>query len=293
MVQTTVPSLTITLIVFLAAGFMLDTSPVAGGSEEVIRVLESTFNLSPVLFIVPGLVIFMIVRKIPAIPALIVGSLLGGAFAIMLQPNIINQISGISDNYFKSAGMALMKGMSTDTAITTENEMITSLLSSGGMAGMMNTIWLIICAMVFGGVMESCGMLEVIAERIIRFAHSTGSLVASTVATCIFFNLTASDQYMAIAVPGRMFAGTYKKRGYRPELLSRTLEDAGTVTSVLVPWNTCGATQAKVLGISTFAYAPYAIFCLVSPLMTIFFAYAGIGIKKEIVTESTEDHNAN
>jgi len=293
MVQTTVPSLTITLIVFLAAGFMLDTNPVAGGSEEVIRVLESTFNLSPVLFIVPGLVIFMIVRKIPAIPALIVGSLLGGAFAIMLQPNIINQISGISDNYFKSAGMALMKGMSTDTAITTENEMITSLLSSGGMAGMMNTIWLIICAMVFGGVMESCGMLEVIAERIIRFAHSTGSLVASTVATCIFFNLTASDQYMAIAVPGRMFAGTYKKRGYRPELLSRTLEDAGTVTSVLVPWNTCGATQAKVLGISTFAYAPYAIFCLVSPLMTIFFAYAGIGIKKEIVTESTEDHNAN
>ncbi|MFZ9982536.1 MAG: Na+/H+ antiporter NhaC [Cyclobacteriaceae bacterium] len=293
MVQTTVPSLVITLIVFLAAGFMLDTNPVAGGSEEVIRVLESTFNLSPVLFIVPCLVIFMIVRKTPAIPALIVGSLLGGAFAIMLQPSIVNQISGISDNYLKSAGMALMKAMSTDTTISTDNAMITDLLSSGGMAGMMNTIWLIICAMVFGGVMESCGMLEVIAERIIRFAHSTGSLVASTAVTCIFFNLTASDQYMAIAVPGRMFAGTYKKRGYRPELLSRTLEDTGTVTSVLVPWNTCGATQAKVLGISTFAYAPYAIFCLLSPLMTIFFAYTGIGIKKEIVTESTEEQTAN
>lgn len=288
MAQTTIPSLTVTLIVFLVAGFTLDTNPAAGGSEEVLRVLESTFNLSPVLFIVPGLVIFMIVRKIPAIPALIVGSLLGGAFAIVLQPGIVNQISGINDDYFKSAGMALMKAMSTDTAITTENAMISDLLSSGGMAGMMNTIWLIICAMVFGGVMESCGMLEVIAERIIQFAHSTGSLVASTAATCIFFNLTASDQYMAIAVPGRMYAGTYKKRGYRPELLSRTLEDTGTVTSVLVPWNTCGATQAKVLGISTFAYAPYAIFCLVSPLMTIFFAYLGIGIKKEIVTESTE-----
>ena len=283
MIQTTVPSLVITLLIFLAAGFILDTSPVAGGSEEVIRVLEKTFNLNPILFAVPALVIFMIIKKIPAIPALIVGSLLGGLFAILLQPEIVNQISGIHDNYVKSAGMALMKSMSTDSTITTDNAMITDLLSSGGMAGMMNTIWLIICAMVFGGVMECCGMLEVIAERIIRFAHSTGSLVASTAATCLFFNLTASDQYMAIAVPGRMFADTYRKRGYRPELLSRTLEDAGTVTSVLVPWNTCGATQAKVLGISTLNYAPYAIFCIISPLMTIFFAYLGIGIKKEIV----------
>ena len=283
MIQTTVPSLVITLLIFLAAGFILDTSPVAGGSEEVIRVLEKTFNLNPILFAVPALVIFMIIKKIPAIPALIVGSLLGGLFAILLQPEIVNQISGIHDNYVKSAGMALMKSMSTDSTITTDNAMITDLLSSGGMAGMMNTIWLIICAMVFGGVMECCGMLEVIAERIIRFAHSTGSLVASTAATCLFFNLTASDQYMAIAVPGRMFADTYRKRGYRPELLSRTLEDAGTVTSVLVPWNTCGATQAKVLGISTLSYAPYAIFCIISPLMTIFFAYLGIGIKKEIV----------
>lgn len=288
MAQTTVPSLTVTLIVFLAAGFILDTTPVAGGSEEVVRVLESTFNLNPILFVVPALVIFMIVRKIPAIPALIVGSLLGGAFAIILQPEIVNQISGIENDYVKSAGMALMKSMSSDTAIVTENAMITDLLSSGGMAGMMNTIWLIICAMVFGGVMESCGMLEVIAERIIQFAHSTGSLVASTAATCLFFNLTASDQYMAIAVPGRMFADTYRKRGYRPELLSRTLEDAGTVTSVLVPWNTCGATQAKVLGISTFAYAPYAIFCIVSPLMTIAFAYLGIGIKRDTPKEVDE-----
>lgn len=288
MAQTTIPSLTVTLIVFLIAGFTLETTPVVGGSEEVLRVLDTTFNLNPILFIVPALVIIMIVRKVPAIPALIIGSLLGGAFAIVLQSDIVNQISGINDNYLKSAGMALMKSMSKETSITTDNEMITNLLSSGGMAGMMNTIWLIICAMVFGGVMECCGMLEVIAERIIRFARSTGSLVASTAATCLFFNLTASDQYMAIAVPGRMFADTYRKRGYQPQLLSRTLEDAGTVTSVLIPWNTCGATQAKVLGISTFAYAPYAIFCLVSPLMTIAFAYLGIGIKKETVQQPKE-----
>lgn len=280
MVYTTVPSVTLTLIIYLAMGFVLDVNPTGAGSEEVLRVIEKNFNLNPVLFVVPALVIFMIVRKVPAIPALIVGSLLGGLFAIILQPAIVNQISGIEGDYLKSAGMALMKSMSNTTSITTENEMITSLLTSGGMYGMMNTIWLIMCAMIFGGVMESCGMLQVIAERIIRFAHSTGSLVASTAATCVFFNLTASDQYMAIAVPGKMYADTYRKRGYAPELLSRTLEDAGTVTSVLVPWNTCGATQAKVLGISTWTYAPYAIFCLISPLMTIAFAYLNIKIRR-------------
>ena len=280
MVYTTVPSVTLTLIIYLAMGFVLDVNPTGAGSEEVLRVIENNFNLNPVLFVVPLLVIFMIVRKVPAIPSLIVGSLLGGLFAIIFQPEVVNQISGISDNYLKSAGMAMMKAMSNTTSITTENEMITSLLTSGGMYGMMNTIWLITCAMIFGGVMESCGMLQVIAERIIQFAHSTGSLVASTAATCVFFNLTASDQYMAIAVPGKMYADTYRKRGYAPELLSRTLEDAGTVTSVLVPWNTCGATQAKVLGISTWTYAPYAIFCLISPLMTIAFAYLNIKIRR-------------
>ncbi|HNP78771.1 MAG TPA: Na+/H+ antiporter NhaC family protein, partial [Cyclobacteriaceae bacterium] len=124
------------------------------------------------------------------------------------------------------------------------------------------------------------GLLKKIAERIILFAHSTGSLVASTAATCIFFNLTASDQYMAIAVPGRMYADTYRKRGYKPELLSRTLEDSGTVTSVLIPWNTCGATQARVLGVSTWAYAPYCFFCIISPLMTVLQAYLNFKIRR-------------
>ena len=280
MIYTTVPSLTLTLIIYLAMGFFLDVSPQAANSDEVLRILESTFNLNPVLFLVPVAVIFMIVKKIPALPALIVGSLLGGICAIVLQPEIVNQISGVHDNYLRSAGMALMKAMSNTTSIHTENQMITDLLTSGGMAGMMNTIWLIICAMVFGGVMESCGLLQVIAERIIQYAHSTGSLVASTAATCVFFNLTASDQYMAIAVPGKMYADIYKKRGYKPELLSRTLEDAGTVTSVLVPWNTCGATQSKVLGISTWTYAPYALFCLISPLMTILVAYLNLNIRR-------------
>jgi NhaC family Na+:H+ antiporter len=205
---------------------------------------------------------------------------LGAVAAVIFQPDVVNHVSGISDNYFKSSGVAIMKAMSMTIGLETESAMVSELLSSDGMAGMLNTIWLIISAMVFGGMMESSGLLRVMADRIIKFAHSTGSLVASTAATCIFFNLTASDQYMAIAVPGRMYADTFRKRGFKPELLSRTLEDSGTVTSVLIPWNTCGATQSKVLGVSTWAYAPYCFFCFISPMITVLYAYLNFRIRR-------------
>lgn len=280
MMYTTIPTLIITLLIFLVWGFTLTTTNTATETQAVMDAIDSAFNLNPILFLVPALVLVMIVKKMPALPALLIGSLLGGIFAIIFQPQIIDQVSGINGDFIKSSFMAVMKSMAIDTAIQTDNAMISDLLTSGGMYGMMNTIWLIVCAMMFGGVMESCGMLRAIAERIIQWAHSTGSLVASTAATCIFFNLTASDQYMAIAIPGRMYADTYRKRGYKPELLSRTLEDSGTVTSVLIPWNTCGATQAKVLGVSTFAYAPYAFFCIISPLMTVLQAYINYKIRR-------------
>ncbi len=279
MVYTTVPSLVLTLIIFFVWGFTLDTTGVTD-TATVLSAIDNAFNLNPILFVVPALVLFMIVRKVPAIPALMVGSILGGIFAVIFQPQIIQQVSGLSGDPLKSAFVAVMKSFAMDVSIVTENEMINGLLSSGGMAGMLNTIWLILGAMIFGGVMESCGLLKRIVEEIIKWAHSTGSLVASTAVTSIFFNLTAGDQYMAIAVPGRMFADTYRKRGYKPELLSRTLEDTGTVTSVLVPWNTCGATQSKVLGISTWTYAPYCFFCIISPLMTVLMAYLNYKIRR-------------
>lgn len=280
MVLTTAPTLVITLLIFFVWGFTLDASAASSSSAEVLLAIDRAFNLSPLLFIAPALVLFMIIKKVPALPALLVGALLGGVFAVIFQPDIVKQISGIQGNYLQASFSAVTTAMASTVSITTDNAMITELLSTDGMYGMMNTIWLIMCAMIFGGVMESSGLLKTIAERIIQFAHSTGSLVASTAATCIFFNLTASDQYMAIAVPGRMYADTYKKRGYKPELLSRTLEDAGTVTSVLIPWNTCGATQAKVLGVSTWAYAPYAFFCIISPLMTVLQAYLNYKIRR-------------
>jgi len=280
MVYTTVPTLVITLIIFFVWGFVLDTAEVAADSSAVLLALEDKFNLNPLLFIVPVLVIVMIVKKVPALPALLVGALLGGMAAIIFQPQIIEQISNIEGNYVKASFVAVMNAMTTTINIQTSDPMITELLTAKGMSGMLNTIWLILCAMIFGGVMESSGLLKAIAERIIQFAHSTGSLVASTAATCIFFNFTASDQYMAIAVPGRMYADTYRKRGLKPEVLSRTLEDSGTVTSVLIPWNTCGATQANVLGVATMVYAPYTFFCLISPFMTILHAYLNIKIRR-------------
>ena len=280
MMNTTVPTLIITLIIFFIWGFTLDVADTNTDSAAVLSAIDSAFNLNPLLFIVPVLVIVMIVSKVPALPALLVGALLGGICAIIFQPEIVKSLSGVSNNYAMASFLTVMNAMTTDTQIQTNHPAISELLASGGMSGMLNTIWLILCAMIFGGVMESAGLLKVIAERIIRWAHSTGSLVASTAATCIFFNFTASDQYMAIAVPGRMYADTYRKRGYKPELLSRTLEDAGTVTSVLIPWNTCGATQAKVLGVATMSYAPYCFFCIISPLMTVLQAYLNYKIRR-------------
>lgn len=291
MAYTTGPSYIITLIIFLVLGFTGKNNVQIGQIDEVLASIDQAFNINGWLFLVPVLVIGMIVRKVSAVPALLFGTLLGGLFAIIFQPHVIEQISGVSDNFFQSCYMAVMKAMYTDISVTTNSELVNELLSTGGMAGMLNTIWLIICAMVFGGIMESTGMLARITASIIRLANSTGSLVLSTTATCVFFNITASDQYLAIVVPGRMYANTYRERGLAPENLSRTLEDSGTVTSVLIPWNTCGATQSSVLGVSTWVYAPFCFFNIISPFMTILFAYLNIKIRKINPNEHQEGDN--
>lgn len=279
MIYTTTPSIIITCLIFLIWGFTLETSEKALQTDLVLDSIKQSFNLNPLLMLVPATVGWMIVKQKPALVALFAGALLGGLFAVIFQPHVIREIGG-EGGFFISSFIAVTKAVSGTIHITSSNPMISDLLTTTGMFGMMNTIWLILCAMIFGGVMESCGLLKVIADCIIARANSTGSLVASTAATCIVFNFTVSDQYMAIAVPGRMYADTFRKRGYKPELLSRTLEDSATVTSVLVPWNTCGATQSKVLGVSTVSYFPYCFFCMLMPLMTIFYAYFNIKIRR-------------
>ena len=280
MAITTIPSISITLVIFLIWGFTIDSGSKLESISIVQEAITSKFHISLWLFLVPAVVIGMIIKKVPALPALLTGTILGGLLAIVFQPDIVLGIAGKTEASFYGLYEGVIRAMYTETSIATGNPMVDDLLSAGGMFGMMNTIWLIICAMIFGGTMETAGMLQRLAHSIIQYAHSTGSLVASTALTCGFINVTASDQYIAIVVPGRMFATTYKERGLAPENLSRTLEDSGTVTSVLVPWNTCGAYHAGVLGVATFAYLPFAFFNLISPLMTIFFAYAGIKIKK-------------
>ncbi len=280
MVYTTVPSLVITLIIYLAIGFFSSSDGSVNDIEPILLAITSKFNINGWLFIVPAAVIFMIVRKVSAIPALLAGTLLGAVFAFAFQPNIILEVAATEGPVWRQMYVGVMKALYTDISVVTDNAMVNDLLSTGGMSGMLNTIWLIICAMVFGGIMEAAGLLKKIAEEIIKRVHSTWSLITSTAATCIFFNVTASDQYLAIVVPGRMYADIYRKRGLMPENLSRTLEDSGTVTSVLVPWNTCGATQASVLGVSTFIYAPFCFFNIISPLMTVAFAIFNIKIRR-------------
>jgi NhaC family Na+:H+ antiporter len=291
MMYTTVPSFIITLILFLGIGFYFTTDISSEQIEKALGVISTKFVISPWLFLVPIAVIAMIIKKVAAIPALFFGTLLGGVFAILFQPEIVIEVSGASINSISSYYMGVINSMIGDINFTAVNASIndifnvaeadrSDLLKSGGMYGMLNTLLLIFCAMTFSGSIESTGLLRRIAEPIVKYAQNTGSLIATTACTCIFFNITTSDQYMSIIVPGRMFADTYTEKGLAPENLSRTLEDSGTVTSVLIPWNSCGAAQSAVLGVATLAYLPFCFFNLISPLMTIAYGYFGIKIKK-------------
>lgn len=287
MAYTTVPSISVAMIIFLFIGLFYDAQGSQASVEAVSTAIENTFFISPVLFLVPAVLIFIIVKKVPPLPSLLAGILLGGVFGVIFQPEVVREIAQKAGSYAEASYIAVMRAMFGAVSITTGSESINNLLATSGMAGMLNTIWLILTAMMFGGVMESAGLLVRITEAVKRFIKSTGGLVSSTAFTCMFFNFTASDQYISIVVPGRMYAKTFKQMKLKPEVLSRTLEDSGTVTSVLIPWNTCGATQASVLGVPTLTYLPYAFFNIISPLMTMAFAYLNIKIRR--LDKATDD----
>ena len=285
MMWTTIPSIVITLIIFLTIGLNLDFRYDEINQISVMQnALLENFNISLHSLIVPMLVVILIIKKTPAIPALLLGAILGGIYGAVFQPNIVNEISNniaISNwDYFKNSYISIIKAMTVDVKINTNNEAVNNLISTSGMSGMLNTIWLIICAMSFGGIMDKTGFLTIITDSLMKLVHSRKSLILTTSGTCLFLNITASDQYLAIVIPGRMFVSSFKKYGLDPKNLSRTLEDTATVTSPLIPWNTCGATHAGVLGISTLIYLPYCFFNLISPIMTIIFTYANIRIAK-------------
>ena len=280
MMYTTIPTLIITLIIFLFLGLSLDSKTDLAGIESMQATLNQTFVISPWLFLVPAVVIGLIVMKMDALPALFFGTVAGGIAAIIAQPNIVNQLSGITDDYFMSSYVTFFNTIAGASNIETGSAAVNDLLSTGGMSGMLNTIWLVICSMCFGGAMEVTGMLKKITSSFISKVESAGSLIAKTAGTCIFFNFTASDQYLAIVVPGRMFSKEFKDRGLSPENLSRTLEDSGTVTSPLIPWNTCGAVHGGVLGITAGSYWMFCFFNLISPIMTMLYGFLNIRIRR-------------
>jgi len=281
MAYTTIPTIVLTLVIFVIIGLNLDTSGTPQIADKLTAIVGA-FNISPWLFIVPVIVILMIIKKTPPLIALLIGALLGGITAIIAQPEIIITIAGAESLSFQSAYKGVMNALTVDTAVTTSSAELNDLFTSGGMKGMLGTIWLIVCAMVFGGVMDAIGALSKITDALLKMATSVFGLFASTVASCLALNLTASDQYLALVVPGKMFKKAYKDRGLAPENLSRTLEDAGTVTSVLIPWNTCGAYHSKVLFgyAGATAYIPYAFFSIISPIMTLLFVAFQIKIKQ-------------
>lgn len=266
MVYTTGVSLTIALIGFgiLGAGYAgkeLDISAI----NEILNLMKEGFNINPLLLLVPIIVIVMVARKVPAIPGLFIGTLLGGLAAMIFQ--------GAS---FANVTDAMQYGVVSETG----NEMLDSLLTGGGYQSMMWTISLILAALTFGGILEKTGMLETIGKVILRYAKSTGALVAATIFTSIFTNILAGDQYLALVLPGKMYKDEFHKRGLAPRNLSRCLEDAGTLTSPLVPWNTCGAAMSTYLGVPTIEYLPYCFLNLVNPIVSIIFGYTGITMMK-------------
>lgn len=278
MMFTTVPSMVITLLIFTVAGFM-HTSDTVAQMSLFTDALADRFHISFWLLIVPIVTGILIARKLPSIITLFISTTLAVICMLVFQPEVVIEVAGgvaDAESFFKGTWMVLFGGTSLDAGTAELSELI----ATRGMAGMMNTIWLIVCAMCLGGAMTACGMLGSITSLFIRFTHKLAGMVASTVGAGLFLNLATSDQYISIILTGNMFKDIYKKNGYESCLLSRTTEDAVTVTSVLIPWNTCGMTQATILNVPTLTYLPYCFFNYISPMMSIFIASIGFKIAR-------------
>ncbi|MAZ48859.1 MAG: Na+/H+ antiporter NhaC [Halobacteriovoraceae bacterium] len=280
MVYTSGPAILISLILFIALGFF-NSAETATTSEinETLTLIEKNFNVSLWLFTLPLIVFVLVNKKVPAVPALIAGTLLGIVYALVFQGALIERLCGGTVD-FNSVYKLVVKTTYGGFESSTGNKVIDKLFSRGGMSGMLNTVWLIIMAMIYGGMLEATGMLQSIAAWILKSISKVSNLVAATIGTSIFLNITTSDQYIAIVLSGRIFKGAYKDFNLHPKNLSRAVEDGATVTSVLVPWNTCGAFFASTMGVATLTYLPFAFFNLLSPLISIAIAASGKTMEK-------------
>ncbi len=280
MLWTTVPSITIALILFTVIGFVQQPSATeASGLSEILFALDNSYNLGVHLLIPVVIVLVLIYKKMPAFPALLIGALMGGVTAMIFQQEVVMAFVNEPDMprilvLFKGFWMVMFGEFTADTG----NEALNDLLTRGGMASMLGTIWLVVSAMMFGAAMEKTGMLAAITKMILGAARSTGSLILATLGTALGLNIIAGDQYISIVVPGRMYRAEFEKRGLHPKNLSRALEDSGTLTSALIPWNTCGAFMAATLGVPTLYYLPFAFFNYTNPVISAIYGFTGFTI---------------
>lgn len=279
MLITTIPSLIISIAVFTIAGINA-SSITATDMMAIEEGIQSTFNISPWLLLVPVLTGVLIAKRLPAIVTLFASAFMAAIVLVIAQPHLVLQIANTDSASFLSSFKAIVIASTTSNTVETGNELLNNLVTTKGMGGMMGTIWLIICAMCFGGVMYGSGMLSSITQIFLRVTRRTVSVVSSTVGSGLFFNLVTGDQYISIILTGNLFRKLYDERDLEHRLLSRSIEDSATITSVLIPWNSCGMTQSTVLGVATLTYMPYCIFNIVSPFMSILMAMIGYKIYK-------------
>ncbi len=280
MIWTTAPSFIGALVIFTLIG-LTQTVPASDESlTETLAVLDASFEINVLMLIPVAVVVYMAGRKLPAVAAILAGVLVGIVVALIFQRDVLWALAGDSDDHpvvvlVRTVWTVLVSGFSASTG----NENIDSLLSRGGMASMLTTVWLILSALCFGAAMEKAGVLKRLVIALVNIGRSVGALISTTIATCFGMNVLAADQYMAIVLPGRMFKDAYTERGLHAKNLSRTLEDAGTITSPLVPWNTCGAYMAATLGVPTLLYLPFCFFNLLNPFVAVAYGFTGYRIE--------------
>lgn len=288
MFWTTIPSILIALILFLLLGFSETTQVSSQAINDLNKQLAQNFSISPVNLVPLFVLLTLAIKKVPAFPAVSIGAIVGAICAIIFQQDLILSLAAKTNSVPLANLTVVWTTLFDGVSISAGDKKLNDLLSGGGMSSMLNTVWLIICALSFGSVLEHLGMLRKFLDVILKTAKTTGSLIASTVVTCIGTNLVTADQYMAIVMPGRMYNKEFQRRGLHPVVLSRTLEDAGTITSPLIPWNTCGAYMYSVLLVNPFDYMFYCFFNLINPILAIIYGFIGFKIKK-IINENTQN----
>ena len=281
MIWTTFPSIVITLILFTVIGFNIDTSNTSSNLEITLQLLSENFSINVFMLVPVIMLLIMANKKFPPIPTILTGVILGILIALIFQQGAISSLSREAESnalmLFKGIWITLFDGF----ALNSGNDTLDNLMTRGGMSSMLSTVWLVLCAMVFGGVMEKTGLLQHLVDYAVSFAHNTGTLIATTIATCIGANIITSDQYISVVLPGRMYKLEYQSRKLDPRVLSRTLEDAGTITSPLIPWNTCGAYMSSTLGVATIAYLPFCFFNIINPFVALIYGFLNIKVHPE------------